>query len=126
MSFDLVDVTIAIFDIHTVPNAVGADTPEYYNPRFTFLHDPGLFRNTHRQLAPETAPLLTPSLACQTLLKLYRGGKFWDSYLQIRHDRALTVDEWKLQLPFVCRPRRSEVRVNVPIPNADVSMSTSI
>lgn len=121
MSYDLTDVTVSVFDIHTTVDIFQAQSAaDYFQPAFTFLIDPAAYT----QAFTLRKALKTAHFEFWPLPKRDSHTHFWDDYSDITHNGA--KDIWKLQLPFVSRVSSVALAPNFLMPDVAVSVKAVI
>ncbi len=105
MAYVFQNVHIFAFDVHATTRHLLQ--PKLLRPEFAFLSNAVAYRKRHKA----GAPIKTAHFLVQPLPRRERiWNHFWKAYGRIWHGKS--ADDWKLQMPFVCRPLDTKAEVD--------------
>jgi hypothetical protein len=105
MSYEFQAVDLSIFDYHLMRDPlINANTIQ---PQFNFLTDAASYNQQYRQ----AQRIHTAQLSVRPLnWRMLTYHHFWKYYQTIWPEDG-TYNFWKLQMPFVCKPTQTQVRL---------------
>lgn len=119
MPYSFYDVSVSVFDVHIASDAL--QTLTGFQQRFEFLTDSARF-NTCYQTRRD---INIPGFGFRPLSKRTLDfNHFWNPYHRMALDNG--GDLWKIQIPLVCDPRRSPIRLDVKTPGVQVTIRPRI
>ncbi|MEK6285105.1 MAG: hypothetical protein AABO57_05135 [Acidobacteriota bacterium] len=109
MAYLFHEVNFYIFDVHTVLKPLRSSG--CLQPAFSFLNNEAEYRNQYdKSKVVQTASFNVHPLTKRSLIH----NHFWKRYKDIWLAGS-KPDYWKLQLPFVCQPRNTKVRLDAGV-----------
>jgi hypothetical protein len=106
MSYSFYDVSVSVFDVHVASSAL--QTPGGFQQRFEFLRDSARYNDFYRT----GRDINIAGFGFRPLSKrAIDSSHFWNPYRQMAID--IGGDFWKIQIPFVCDPKRSQIKLTV-------------
>jgi hypothetical protein len=105
MAYEFQSVDLSIFDFHAAVNAL--TNPASVRPEFQFLTDPAQYNARYQG----GQPIETDGLRIRPMRWRAFSYHFFWKYYQLIHQTG-QPDFWKLQMPFVCYPKQTEIKLH--------------
>lgn len=104
MAYEFQSIDLSIFDFHMAVSALL--NPASVRPEFQFLTDPAQYNAQYQSGQPvQTADLMIRPMRWRAFAYHF----FW-RYYQLIHQNG-QPNFWKLQMPFVCHPTQTEIKL---------------
>ena len=107
MGFAFKDVSITALDIHPTVEPQKAQSPDYFQKGFDFLID----QQKYNQIYASQKGIKTDHFELRGLPPREFKTHFWKAYSSISN--GVQINPWEIQLPFVCRPTKSRLKLNL-------------
>jgi hypothetical protein len=113
------DVSVSVFDVHVASSAL--QMPAGFQQRFEFLTDSARY-NTFYQTGRD---INIAGFGFRPLSKkAIDSSHFWNPYRQMAID--IGGDFWKIQIPFVCDPKRFQIKLTVQSKSLQITIRPRI